>query len=1507
MGFLQRLYKESGSVVTVMMGGIALLAAISFTSYQFISGPLSITAKVTQNNAVKAQQDMIGRRIIIDATADTVVGDCDLDGYIEPQTWYDASGDPAPTNAGWIPNRQVETKDPWGMEYGYCVWDLGTNIPPSGEPKYYFVSTTTENNTCALKDNNTLWCWGTENFGQFGDGGAETDSTSVPAQSDPSSWEMIGRGYSRTYCGIKTDASAWCWGGGTQGELGNGASVNSASPVEVSGSYTWVQVAAGNQFACGIQTDGSGWCWGRGRQRGDGVSDPAAVNTPQSLDDGGATWKKISAGSAHACGIKDDDEIYCWGTNAVGRNGNGTNTGYQYSPGVISESGPWIDVSAGGQTTCAVKTDGSLWCWGKGQSGSLADGVGGDHEEWDPIPADDPDTWLSVEVGASNGCGVKSDGTGWCWGLNANGIVGDGTSNNRTSPVEIDGSYNWKYVTIGQSHACGVQDDSSVWCWGRETGGQLGNGSDSTTVQYSPVQLASFSAPGVGCSDPYLDGPDISHCSDDFTACMTPDTILEPYTGLDDTPHADQPATFKMKVKLPNPLVESFIVETGNYGNGMAIWLESDNELKFAVGNGVGHITTTSTVGIGVDMTGRDGDIIEIVAAVDPVNGLAALYIDGAHVAQGATTDGSGLKDDQWSAPTPDMEYGIGGGGRNPLNNGIISLSETNGVLLSDLTIYGNELPPSFPNPPPPVEDIDDTVIAVISAGPDRTFSTTCSDYVDADTDVISSGGDDIVKRYSYGEASVIGASLWNLKAGDTTTAETDKDVMLGDVLEFDTGNGLIQASVFNTSGLTSANGGVMLGNEERVQLCDATDNEATMRYNATENSLEVCTGAGGWVNISGTKSWPLLAPDGSAGAPSYSFTNATDAGLYYDGSSVIFKGAATNTAIVKRKDSFIHVSDTMIEIESDGTLSWYSYGSDNIALDNGGDDFRIVSEGGVQIGDTTATCNATLDGTLKFLTSGSKFQFCNGTDWVDLILPQVTSAFKTIGHDYPNSCGIWIDDGQAYCWGGNAYNGALGDGQSNTQLVPSAISDSATYINIGKGYSNACAVKDDGTAICWGENGYGQNGKGSIGGNDTTPVSVTGSYTWLGINAGEYHACGIQSDDTGWCWGRGANGRLGNAGTANQGSPVEISGSYSWAALSAGDEHTCGIQTDGTAWCWGNGSNGRLGDGSSTQQTSPIEVSGSDTWVAIAAGADSTCGIKDDYSLWCWGNNSNQQLGDGTTTARSTPVAVTGGGEWLDVSVGRSGQACGIKTDNTLWCWGYGVYESGGTPSWYTKTAPYEIQSGTSWKEVAAGGYSVCATKTDNPHWCWGEGQAGKLGNNDTNDTFLPVEVSYDRSALTTMYAFVTVDTKNGWGLGADGFHSHCRGNAIYWGLPGTYKAWISDSGFSPATDFFQSSVPYVLPGSGTKIADNWADLTDGTLDNAFDRDGGGNLVNTAPYNVYTSTDSAGVSLGANNCGDWTQTGNGGVGDYRNTDTTWSNNTTLSCGTGARIYCFQQ
>jgi alpha-tubulin suppressor-like RCC1 family protein len=285
-------------------------------------------------------------------------------------------------------------------------------------------------------------------------------------------------------CAKKSDGTLWCWG--TGGQVGDGTTMNRSTPVQVLSST--VDVAVGGNHSCAIISGGTLWCWGANAdgQLGDGTN--TARTTPVQVTALGATVAQVSSGYAHTCARKLDGTLWCWGYNQYGQIGDETMTSSNVPVQVHVVGTSVKQVSLGTYFTCALRTDGTLWCFG--YNGGMTIGVGL------------PDTWiltpsqlttlgtdvLQVTTGDSHGCVRRSDFSVWCWGWNNVGQVGDGTTTDRSLPVAATAVTSIaKDIAAGAFHNCIIESDDTVWCWGYNFNGMLGNG---TTSNYSltPVQ-----------------------------------------------------------------------------------------------------------------------------------------------------------------------------------------------------------------------------------------------------------------------------------------------------------------------------------------------------------------------------------------------------------------------------------------------------------------------------------------------------------------------------------------------------------------------------------------------------------------------------------------------------------------------------------------------------------------------------------------------------------------------------------------------------------------------------------------------------------------------------------------------------------------------------------------------------------------------------------------------------------------------------------------------------------
>ena len=328
-----------------------------------------------------------------------------------------------------------------------------------------------------------LFACGYNNAGRLGDGTTTNRSSLVMVVGGGTNWKQVACG-SHT-AAIKTDGTLWTWGAGFAGSLGNDTTTNGSSPGTTAGGGTnWRQVACGSSNTAAIKTDGTLWVCGYNQfgKLGDGTTTSrlSLVTTAG----GGTNWKQVSCGRSHTAAIKTDGTLWTWGRDHYGQLGIGVQTS-RSSPGTTVGGGTnWRQVSAGGRHTAAVKTDGTLWTWGTNLEGQLGEVAG--NRSSPATTAGGGTTWKQVACGYNHTAAVKTDGTLWTWGQGQFGRIGDGTVTNRSSPVTTaGGGTNWKQVTGGTLHTAAIKTDGTLWTWGHNQYGNLGDGT--VTNRSSPV------------------------------------------------------------------------------------------------------------------------------------------------------------------------------------------------------------------------------------------------------------------------------------------------------------------------------------------------------------------------------------------------------------------------------------------------------------------------------------------------------------------------------------------------------------------------------------------------------------------------------------------------------------------------------------------------------------------------------------------------------------------------------------------------------------------------------------------------------------------------------------------------------------------------------------------------------------------------------------------------------------------------------------------------------------
>ena len=300
-----------------------------------------------------------------------------------------------------------------------------------------------------------------------------------------------------TSMALKTDSTMWTWGQNNSGQLGLGDVAYRSSPVQVGTLSVWSQVSQGYAFDTALKSDGTLWSWG-GNGYGEVNPDKAQRSSPTQIGTL-STWASVSAGRAVVLAKKTDGTLWAWGNNAK-RSGNIAPLGLgdttaRSSPVQIGTLATWTSVSTNGYHTLARKTDGTLWVWGNnkdnvgGGAGRGQLGLGDVNQRSSPVQVGTLTTWATATVGDYHSLAIKTDGTLWAWGRNKYGQVNPDKAY-RSSPTQVGTLATWSSATGGTDVSAAIKTDGTLWVWGRGNFGRMGQGD--LVYRSSPIQIGTL-------------------------------------------------------------------------------------------------------------------------------------------------------------------------------------------------------------------------------------------------------------------------------------------------------------------------------------------------------------------------------------------------------------------------------------------------------------------------------------------------------------------------------------------------------------------------------------------------------------------------------------------------------------------------------------------------------------------------------------------------------------------------------------------------------------------------------------------------------------------------------------------------------------------------------------------------------------------------------------------------------------------------------------------------------
>ena len=1130
---------------------------------------------------------------------------------------------------------------------------------------------------CALRNSGQLACWGLK-------AGPNFTSTNPVTLNAPVDASQVSVG-DEHLCAVVASGQVRCWGANGSGQLGDGTNTTSLTPVTVTGLSGVTQVSAGFRHTCALKSDKTVACWGDNSYGGLGDGTTTGKNTPVTVT-GLVDVKQVATGYYSTCALTNGGAVYCWGYNGNQQLGDGTSTSRSLANVLVTglSNGAMLGSGPNAQHYCATLTTGAVRCWGYNAFGQLGNGTTANAST--PVAPTNLTDAVAVDLDNVTTCALRSTGEVSCWGANSYGAFGDGTQ--LSSLVPTPGAIERMDVlelSVGAASTCIRRQDRSIECFGLNNSGQLGNGD--TRQRTTPVQVNGYCRAGqTNCAGFCFDlQSDAANCGGCAVACNAGQACNSGVCGCG-------PGLTSCGGTCRNlsndPLrcgacngaacAPGQVCANGTCAAPAVSGVFASGTLSCALENS-GTIRCWGT-GVGVSTNGP----VPVNSPTDARSlGMGANFNCAVRAGGRVVCWGSGASGQLGNGSTADSAAPVevlGVTDAVQVSAGFrhaCALRAGGRVVCWGENSYGalGDGTTSGATAPVPVTGLFDAV--QVTAG----YYATCARR--------STGG---VVCWGYNG---------NQQLGDGTGASRPLAnaavQFITDAVDLSTHPLSQHVCAVRATGAVSCWGYGAFG-----QLGNATTSNASTPVNAQglSGAVRVTTGethtcaarSNGTVSCWGGNSY------GQFGNGTLNSSTVPVAAMEGVANAVRLAGGSQYTC-VQRADQSIWCTG----LNNSGQLG-----------DGDGRQTKTTVtevQGYCSTGETNCTglCRrldsdpAACGSCSNACTTG---QACNGGECgCDVGLTDCSGTCRNLSND-PTHCGACSGAGSACAPGQVCANGTC----AAPQVVELQANEDVT-----------CALSNGGALRCWGSG----NGVSA-----STPVTLNAPTDADTLTVGAGHTCAVRNSGQTVCWGSNASGELGNGTTTSSVLPVVVKGLVGATQVSGGFNHTCARLASGRVACWGNNDYGQLGDGSTVASTVPVLVTGLNDAVQVVAAYYFSCALRTSGAVTCWGYNAYGNLGDSTATSR--PLAgptVTGLADATQLSAQRV-FVCATRSTGAVSCWGYNANGQLGNNATANASTPVTVLGLVDAAAVATSDTFACALRTNGRVACWGGNTSGQFGN---------------------------------------------------------------------------------------------------------------------------------------------------------------------------------